>query len=79
MIASTKSGDGYWTTTGDGAVYAFGDAQFRGGANKPKVINPGVEIIGIAGRNNDGYWLFASDGSVFAYGSAQFLGRPDRA
>jgi hypothetical protein len=78
MIASTD-GDGYWTTTSDGAVYAFGDAQFHGGANQPDVVQPGVEIIGIAGRRKDGYWLYASDGSVFAYGSAGFFGRPDRA
>jgi hypothetical protein len=78
MIASTD-GDGYWTTTSDGAVYAFGDAQFHGGANQPDVVQPGVEIIGIAGRRKDGYWLYASDGSVFAFGSAGFHGRPDRA
>jgi hypothetical protein len=77
MIASTD-GDGYWTTTSDGAVYAFGDAQFHGGANAPDVTQPGVEIIGIAGRRKDGYWLYASDGSVFAFGSAGFYGRPDR-
>jgi hypothetical protein len=78
MIAKTESQDGYWTTTSDGAVYAFGDAQFRGGANSPDVTQPGVEIISIEGHGNDGYWLLGSDGSVFAYGSAPFHGRPDR-
>jgi hypothetical protein len=77
MIASTD-GDGYWTVTGDGAVYAFGDAQYHGGANEPDYTQPGVTIIGIAGRRKDGYWLHASDGSVFAFGSAGFYGRPDR-
>jgi hypothetical protein len=77
MIASTNTGKGYWTVTGsDGAVYAFGDAQYRGGANAPDVS--ANEIIGIAGCGNDGYWLYASDGGIFAYGSAQFYGRPDR-
>lgn len=74
MIAATESGNGYWTTTHDGAVYAFGDAQYRGNI-LGKVTG---EIIGIAGKSNDGYWLLGSDGGVFAFGTAQFMGRPDR-
>ena len=74
MIVSTESGGGYWTTTGDGAVYAFGDAQYKGNA-MGKVTG---RIIGIAGKSNDGYWLLASDGGIFAFGSAGFFGRPDR-
>jgi hypothetical protein len=84
MIASTD-GEGYWTTTGDGAVYSFGDAQFRGSAFDVDPVTPGAqrvevtgEVVGIAGHGNDGYWLLASDGGVFAFGSAQFYGRPDR-
>ena len=78
MIAST-GGQGYWTVTSDGAVYAFGNAQYVGGPNRDKVLQPGVTAIGIAGHSNDGYWVEGSDGSIFAYGSAQFQGRPDRA
>jgi hypothetical protein len=79
MIAGT-GGDGYWTVTSDGAVYAFGNAEHKGGANTPDVTQPGVEIIGIAGDGTTaGYWLYGSDGSIFAFGSAQFHGRPDRA
>jgi hypothetical protein len=85
MIASTTSGEGYWTVTRDGAVYAFGDAQFAGGAfdldpDDPgrQPMAPGATIVGIAGCGNDGYWLLGSDGGVFAFGSAQFYGRPDR-
>ena len=74
MIVSTESGLGYWTTTEDGAVYAFGDALYKGNA-LGKVTG---EIVGIAGKSNDGYWLLASDGGVFAFGSASFYGRPDR-
>jgi hypothetical protein len=84
MIAPTN-GDGYWTTTHDGGVYAFGDAQFRGSAFDIDPVTPGAqrvevsgEIVGIAGHGKDGYWLLASDGGVFAFGSAQFFGRPDR-
>jgi hypothetical protein len=73
MIAST-TGDGYWTATTDGAVYAFGDAQFAGNAHG-KVTG---RIVGITGRDKDGYWLLGSDGGVFAFGSANYHGRPDR-
>lgn len=78
MIAATESGDGYWIVKPDGAVYAFGDAQFHGGPNAPNVIPAGQQIVGIAGKSNDGYWVVGSDGSVYAYGSVQFYGRPDR-
>ena len=76
MIAETSTGNGYWTTTSDGAVYAFGDAQYKGGGFAPDVVTG--EVVGIAGKGNDGYWLLASDGGVHAFGSAQYLGRPDR-
>ena len=76
MIASTDTGRGYWTVTTDGAVGAFGDAEYAGGGFAPDVITG--EVIGIAGCGNDGYWLMASDGGIFAYGSAQYYGRPDR-
>jgi N-acetylmuramoyl-L-alanine amidase len=86
MIASTDTGDGYWTVTTDGAVGAFGDAAYCGGAfdfdeSQPgrQPMAPGTEIVGIAGKGKDGYWLYASDGGVFTFGSAQFYGRPDRA
>jgi hypothetical protein len=75
MIASTNTGKGYWTTTSDGAVYAYGDAEGAGGIF-PEKING--EIIGIAGSGTDGYWLLASDGGIFTFGSADFYGRPDR-
>ena len=78
MIAETSTGDGYWTTTTDGAIGAFGDAQYAEGAFAPDVIPAGHEIVGIAGKGTDGYWLLGSDGSIYAFGSAQFLGRPDR-
>ena len=85
MIAATESGQGYWIAKPDGAVYAFGDAQFEGGANDPDAAGPGgsvvpagAQIVGIAGRGRDGYWLTASDGSVYAFGSAPYLGRADR-
>jgi len=85
MIASTSTGNGYWTTTSDGGVYAFGDAQFRGSSFDVDPQKPGNqavkvtgEVVGIAGCGTDGYWLLASDGGVFTFGSAEFHGRPDR-
>jgi len=85
MIASTDTGRGYWTTTGDGAVYAFGDAQFRGSSFDIDPNQPGAqrveisgEVVGIAGVGRSGYWLLASDGGIFAFGDAQYYGRPDR-
>jgi hypothetical protein len=76
MIASTSTGDGYWTVTHDGAVSAFGDAQYEGGGFSPDVM--AGEVVGIAGKGTDGYWILADDGGVFAFGSAQYHGRPDR-
>jgi len=76
MIASTSTGKGYWTATYDGAVYAFGDAAFKG--NVYGKLGAGTSIVGIAGCGKDGYWLLGSDGGVFAFGSAPYDGRPDR-
>ena len=81
MIAKTDTGDGYWTTTDDGAIYAFGDAENKGSPYDnvgDDRIQPGQSVVGIEGHGNDGYWLLISDGSVFAYGSAPYKGRPDR-
>jgi hypothetical protein len=75
MIAST-TGDGYWTATRDGAVGAFGDAQY--GGNMLGKLKAGTTIVGVAGRDKDGYWLLGSDGGIFAFGSANYHGRPDR-
>ena len=81
MIANTESGEGYWLAKPDGAVYAFGDAAFRGSANVdedgPDLLG-GTEIVGIAGVGNDGYRLAGSDGAVYCYGSADYYGRADR-
>jgi hypothetical protein len=75
MIASTSTGKGYWTATYDGAVSAFGDAQYHGNVWGQLA---GTAIVGIAGAGTDGYWLLGSDGGVFAFGSAGYYGRPDR-
>lgn len=72
-IVYTKSGNGYWQFNEDGAVFAFGDAQYHGGANKPDVSV--YTIVGMAALPDDtGYVLTASDGGVFAFGRAKFRG-----
>lgn len=71
-IVMTPSGNGYYVVDSVGAVFAYGDAQYRGGANDLKLAAP---IVGMDVRpNNDGYWLVASDGGVFAYGAAPMRG-----
>lgn len=65
--AATASGDGYWLVGSDGAVYAFGDAQFRGGANDGRLGAHAAVAIERA-RGNDGYWIAASNGMVWPFG-----------
>lgn len=77
LITTTPDGKGYFTATRDGAVYAFGNAVFKGGANTGH-LPAGRKIVGITAGSNDGYWLLSDGGDVYAYGSAQFYGKPDR-
>ena len=44
-IMSTASGSGYWIQANDGSVWAFGDAQYMGGANGQSLNAP---IVGAA-------------------------------
>jgi hypothetical protein len=73
-IAATPAGGGYWIAAGDGGVFAFGDASFRG---RPEgTLNQ--PVVGIAPTpSGQGYWLAAADGGVFAFGDAPFRGRPE--
>lgn len=79
MIAATSTGNGYVVARPTGAVFAYGDANFHGGANDPAgTLQPGDAIVGIALRpQNDGYWLTSKNGGVFAYGAADFHGAPE--
>lgn len=77
MISTTPGGGGYFTVTTDGAVYAFGDAQYRGGPNTGD-LPKGRRIVGITASAKDGYRLLSDGGDVYCYGSAQFYGKPDR-
>lgn len=76
-IEATASGKGYVCVKDDGAVFAYGDAQYHGGANPPAVAKLDAPITDIALLpNNKGYWLIAGDGGIFAFGQAKFMGRP---
>ena len=87
MIASTPSGNGYWTVKPDGAVDSFGDAQYHGGANTslvngkwdgPPTLEAGDVIVGIASHPvTQGYWLLSQTGGVFSYGLAVYHGSPN--
>jgi hypothetical protein len=66
-IAATPTGRGYWLTSADGAVRAFGDAGALGGPASA----PNEPVVGMAAtQSGTGYWLVTADGSVFAFGDA---------
>jgi len=71
-IAATPDGHGYWLATGDGGVFAFGDAAYLGSAAGTPLNQP---VVGIAATpDGHGYWLATGDGGVFAFGDAAYLG-----
>ncbi len=67
-MVSTPNQAGYYIYTTTGAVYAYGNASYKGGS--PAGVS---NVVGFALRpQNDGYWMFGRDGGVFAYGAAPF-------
>jgi hypothetical protein len=68
---------GYWLLSGDGGIFAFGDAGFFGSTGGLRLNQP---IVGMARTRasqtpaGQGYWLVARDGGIFAFGDARFLG-----
>lgn len=71
-IARHPSDDGYWVASGDGAVFAFGDAKYHGGATDVGLRAPIVDLA--PHPNGSGYWMLAGDGGVFGFGEAGFHG-----
>jgi hypothetical protein len=64
---------GYWVVHKDGAVFAFGGANYYGGANGH--LPPGHEIVDVASAaDGRGYWLLSNKGNVYAYGTAHYAG-----
>jgi len=69
-------GRGYRVVDAHGAVFAFGDATYLGGANTVNGgAGPGTPIVGVASTpDGGGYWLIGQNGAVYAYGDATYLG-----
>ncbi len=70
--AAAPNGEGYWTVTSSGKVYAYGRAQLYGDMADHKLNAPIVGII--AAPDGKGYWLVGKDGGIFSFGSARFQG-----
>ncbi|MCP3937122.1 MAG: hypothetical protein GY708_17340 [Actinomycetia bacterium] len=75
--SATPTGGGYLMVGGDGGVFAFGDAVFRGSV--PGVLPAGTTldkpVVGVStSPSNLGYWMVASDGGIFAFGDSPFRG-----
>jgi peptidoglycan/xylan/chitin deacetylase (PgdA/CDA1 family) len=71
-ITAVPGGGGYWVTSADGAVFAFGRAPFHGSLSGTPLNQP---IVGLAPTpDGQGYWLIAADGGVFSFGTAAFYG-----
>ena len=67
---TTRSGNGAWGVTSDGAVYTLGDAPYHGGITNIQLNAP---IVDIAPTWDDGgYWILGRDSGVFAKGDAEF-------
>jgi hypothetical protein len=78
IICSTPSGKGYIVVKPGGDVFAYGDANYRGGANQKGHLSAGDKITDAAYvGQGDGYWLVAKSGAVFAYGDAPYKGGPN--
>ena len=70
--APAGASGGYRLVAADGAIFAFGDAQFLGSTGGVVLNRP---IVGTAATpTGRGYWLVAADGGVFTFGDAPFLG-----
>jgi N-acetylmuramoyl-L-alanine amidase len=71
-VSPTRTGEGFWVASTDGAVSDEGDAVSHGDASNLPLSAPVVGIATTATGN--GYWLLGSDGGVFSYGDAAFYG-----
>lgn len=72
-VVGAPSGAGYYILASDGAVFAYGDAVFRGGRGGDDVENAPFVTMKLT-PSGEGYWLVGADGGIFAYGDAKFFG-----
>jgi hypothetical protein len=63
---------GYTAASGDGNVYAVGDAPYYGSMYGTHLSAPIVGMVTTPSQH--GYWLDASDGGIFSFGNAGFFG-----
>jgi hypothetical protein len=72
-VPTGRNGSGYWMTTADGEVHAFGDAKDFG---SPTGDLGGARAVHLEpAPDGKGYWILDDRGRVHAYGSA--VGRGD--
>ncbi len=71
-MAATPDGSGYWLVRSNGAVSAFGSAQFYGSTVRLVLNSPIAHIVSTP--DGRGYWLVAADGGIFTFGDAGFFG-----
>jgi hypothetical protein len=81
LVAMTSTGKGYWCCKPDGSVYAYGDAQYRGGLNNAgpggsSALVAGDTITGFSASGTDGYIITTAKDNLYAFGSAPYLGHP---
>ena len=80
-IGATPTGKGYWLFGGDGGVFTFGVARYKGSAIatlaqrrtadvRTQLQPDGLAVAIAAAPRGDGYWIATRDGGVFAFGSA---------
>jgi hypothetical protein len=68
--ASGSRPPGYWMLAGDGAVYPFGGAPYKGEPFGDSVTAADIEPMP-SGR---GYWVLATNGVVYSFGEDRYYG-----
>ena len=69
-LVPAADGGGYWLVAGDGGIFAFGDAPFRGSVGGTHLNAPVTGMV----RFGNGYLMVATDGGIFDFSDRPFLG-----
>jgi hypothetical protein len=69
-VSAAATASGYWLLDAAGAVYAFGDAPYAGGADV--AASRAVDLE--ASPDGHGYWVLTADGRVTSFGTAAAFG-----
>jgi hypothetical protein len=73
-FAQTPTHQGYWIADAAGHVFSFGDARWRGNADRTK-LTTGETITAISATpTGRGYWLFTTKSRVIPFGDAHSYG-----